>query len=128
MSTASPGPITDWTEEDFDSQANIHNRIVTLLWLFAGSCYVICTGRILSLASLALFIPGVFVADLLALVGWTVCVRLLLVKSAFHRSRRWYSGRIAGIVGTAWLCVMLAGPVCLAVLYVRLVRAIVSHF
>lgn len=118
MSAFVPIDMTD------DEPSDLHRRIVKLLWLMAGGIYIVFTGRVFGLASVALLFPGILIAGLLAQLGWIVCAALLWMRNTIGRTCGPLAGRCTGMIGSAWVVTMLAGPVYLAVVFIRIVRAV----
>jgi hypothetical protein len=124
----SPAPATATPTEFLDRRAEAYCRSVVWLWLIGGGVYAVCTGRILSLPMLLLFIPGIFVACGVAWAGFNITITVLsLVRRLIDRleAEDRLHGCTACVLAVAALMAglaRLAVPTCLAVLYVQLAR------
>jgi hypothetical protein len=95
----------------------------TFLWLIVGGIYQLWNGRLLSLPTILLFFPGIFVASfaqiLPAMVNAVKTVRLTEVKAGLRRVRL-----LEMLWWTVWYLFNLMFVPALAVLSMRMLDAI----
>ena len=116
-------------ERVYNYQATLFCKLVVAVWLMGGGVYALCAGNLFSLPTLALFLPGVFVASLAAFLGFVVYAKSMQVVDALEaRGAR----SLCGLVSTAglvwWMIAALLAPVCLSILYIQFVGEMVARF
>lgn len=60
--------ILGLSKEEYKHKSTQHSKGAILIWLVAGLIYNIYQGQILSLSSLLLFFPGIFIASFASIV------------------------------------------------------------
>lgn len=106
-----------WNAFATDESAN-----AIILWLLAGSIYNFVAGHLLSISSLLLFVPGIFLASLAAIPG------ALLNAIKVQRLTRIKLGiRLRNVFErfgwTVWYVVYLVYVPILAILFARLINS-----
>lgn len=129
MPTEQPRLIFGMSEREYNYQASLTCKLVIAVWLITGGVYALITGRLLSLPTLALFLPGIFVAALAALVSFAVYCKSVQAVDALEAGG---SRSLAGVVGVFglvwWFGATLILPAYIAVVYVRLVAGVAADF
>ena len=107
----------------YRQRATAAAKAAVFLWLLGGFIYNAYYGHLISLSSLLLFVPGIFVVGLLALPVFLVDLykeRLLLRGRARHRTGQGRgSDWLVLILATPWWVISQVWPVGLAILAAR---------
>lgn len=109
---------------DYDAKASAEAKGAIFTWLVAGAIYAGVRWHLLWLPALLLFIPGIFVAALLAALFFIPCYRIHAIVA---RDWRLFRRKRLGLAAAATLLRILglASPIFGAVLYVMLLRQII---
>ena len=104
----------------WDAFATSESKNAMFRWLLAGWMYNWWVGHWLSLSSLLLFIPGIFLASLAAIPGALVTA----MKIRRVTEMKYGQGNVFELLGwTVWTVVNLAYVPILAILFARLINA-----
>ncbi len=106
----------------WDAFATSESKNAIFLWLLAGWIYNFVVGRLLSLSSLLLFIPGIFLASFAAIPGALLNATKLRRLTEMKQGIRPRSV-LELFVWTVWAVVDLAYVPILAILFARLINA-----
>ena len=104
-------------QETYDRLASQHSKANIFLWVVSGLLYLYWIGELVSLATLLLLLPGIFIASFASMPTFWVNVKKMQIVPKTHN--------VLVLLGfTVWYVVDLIYPVVLALLFIELVRVV----
>lgn len=108
-------------EAKYNQMASSHSKVNIFLWLTAGIIYNVYQSNIVSLSTLLLIIPGIFIISLASIPTFWVEVKKHQIVPATKNI-------FILILSTIWYLVDLVYPVLLGIGYILLIEYILRFF
>lgn len=108
----------------YDGLATGHSKAAIILWCIGGVIYIAITGRLIGLTTVALIIPGIFVASVLSMI--TFFPGLFLRRKISATADYGWRNILLIYLGLAWKLVSFVSPIIAAIIYVKLARYLLS--
>lgn len=114
------------SQEEYNKQASAHSKANIILWLISGVIYNIYSDNLMSLSTLLLVIPGIFVASFASMPTFLVNIK----KHQILKDQIVTNTKNVLILSlfTIWYVIDLVFPIVLAILYISLVKYLVALF
>lgn len=110
------------TESAWDRFATEQSKGSIGLWLLGGVAYNVYAGEFISLSTLLLIFPGIFLASLAVIPASLINLAKVRILSSMRHRRHNLSDVAVLTLWTAWWLIDLAYPVVLAVFYLYLLH------
>ena len=118
-------PVVGLDHEFAEALAEVHSKRNMSRWIVGGLIYILLTGTLLSLPSILLFLPGIFIASIAAIPTYMVdLIKNRRVVAVREQGQMGLSGFLEMSCWTIWRVVEFGYPICLAIGFVELVRSL----
>ena len=111
-------------QSEYSAQASAYCKAAIVWWLIAGWVYAGVTWRFLFLPAILVFVPGIFVASLLAFALFLPAYFMKKHLAQWQRGEPKQWGLL--IVTTLWTAVEFLGPIAGAIGFVEIAKGIIG--